>query len=50
VTDPWSAFGAWLEVVAALPQRTTAEVLAIVARRFEGRRLELLAAGRPYGS
>jgi len=50
VTDPWSAFGAWLEVVAALPQRTTTEVLAIVARRFEGRRLELLAAGRPYGS
>jgi hypothetical protein len=49
VTDPWSALGAWREVVAALPQRTTAEVLAIVARRFEGRRLELLAAGRPLG-
>jgi hypothetical protein len=47
VTDPRSALGAWLEVVAALPQRTAAEVLAVVARRFEGRRLELLAAGRP---
>jgi hypothetical protein len=47
VTDPWSGLGAWLEMVAALPQRTAAEALAIVARRFEGRRLELLAAGRP---
>jgi hypothetical protein len=47
VTDPQSALGACLEMVAALPQRTAAEVLAIVARRFEGRRLELLAAGRP---
>jgi hypothetical protein len=46
-TDSWNALGAWLAVVAGLPQRTAAEALAIVARRLEGRRLELLAAGRP---
>jgi hypothetical protein len=46
-TDSWNALGAWLALVAGLPQRTAAEALAIMARRFEGRRLELLAAGRP---